>query len=315
MTGASSTIGGQTALVKGWLVDKLVKQAGFPRKAVERVLHCEARESVALSILGRRLCGWEQAEEGWGVEGYLSWSGNDKAEEERQITRDEETLALEAVLGERYRKTLSSELEIDIVATSNEKITLHIIFDQASPYPSPRYPTHPPVFYITSLTIPAYMRLYLHASLLREFRDPDRHDLTSVLQSGTGGAVLGMVEYLESVLPEVVRNPPDIGDVTKHLVSKPEEAVPDASTPLKRAPKRGRNVPRRVIPSAKDEEMARTRQRLMTDNPAYQSILDDRKRLPAWQERERITSALESNRVLVLVGEVSWSQGEEWSDQ
>ena len=311
VTGASSTTGGQLALVKSWLVDKLVKQAGFPRKAVERVLHCEERESVALAILGRRLCGWEQAEDGWGVQGYRSWDGDAKALEERQITRDEEILALEAVLGERYRQTSSSEFEIDITARSNEQITLHIIFDPSSPYPSLRYPTHPPAFYITSQTIPAYMRLHLHASLLYEFRDPDRHDLTSVLQSGTGGAVLGMVECLESILPELEKHPPDIGEVTKHLVPKPEEAVSDASAPVKRALKRERNVPRRLIPSAHDQVMARDRQRLMTENPAYQSILVDRKRLPAWQERERITRALEGNRVLVVVGEVSGSSGGE----
>jgi hypothetical protein len=34
-------------------------------------------------------------------------------------------------------------------------------------------------------------------------------------------------------------------------------------------------------------------------------MMEERSRLPAWKEREHITSALDTNRVLVVVGEVS----------
>lgn len=304
VTGASVTNGGQTALVKGWLVDKLVKQAGFPRKAVERVLQNEARESVALDLLGRQLCGWDDGEEGWGAKEYAAWDGDEVSDEERQTTRTEEILAIEAVLGERYRRTSPTELEIEIDIIPKDLITLHIIFDQASPYPSPRYPTYPPSFYITSATLPAYMRLHLHASLLRQFRDPDRHDLTSVLESGTGGAVLAMVEYLESALPEVIDNPPDIGLVTKYLVPKVEESIKSSQERARPAAKETRGPPKRRKPTAQDEEMMKQRQKRMQDSPSYRSILEDREKLPAWQERHSITGTLESNRVLVVVGEV-----------
>jgi len=46
-------------------------------------------------------------------------------------------------------------------------------------------------------------------------------------------------------------------------------------------------------------------QQAMMESPAYKPILADREKLPAWKERDRITSALEANRVLVVVGEVS----------
>lgn len=217
VTGASVKAGGKNALVKGWLIDKLVKQAGFPRKAVAEVMKEEDRESVALDILGRRLCGWDGTEDGWGIVELHTWSGTDEQAQDRQLTREEEVMALEAVLGERFTQISPTEVGIEILdPVSNESISLHVLFDESSPYPSPQYPTHPPTFYLSSNSLPAYMRLHLHGNLLRQFRDPDRSDLTSVLESGSGGAVLSMVEYLEQALPDVVEIPPDIGEVTKY---------------------------------------------------------------------------------------------------
>jgi ATP-dependent RNA helicase DHX57 len=308
ITGASTSGGGQTALIKGWLVDKLVKQAGFPRKAVERVLEQEQREAVALDLLGRRLCGWEVDEDGWGVEEYGGgWAGDEVAAQERETTREEELMAVEAVMGDRYREISPTEFTITIDSdTSKDNIILHIFFDPASPYPSPQYPSHSPSFYLTSTTLPSYMRLHLHAQLLRQFRDPDRHDLTSVLEQGAGGAILSMVEYLETTLSEVIDNPPDVGQVTQHLIPRVEELAPQVKQPaVRRQGKQTRHAGRSRIPSAMEQEQAKVAQGKMLANPGYKSILADRQKLPAWKERENLTMALESNRVMVVVGEVS----------
>ncbi|WWD01093.1 hypothetical protein V866_008031 [Kwoniella sp. B9012] len=306
ITGASATSGGKTALVKGWLVDKLVKQAGFPRKAVETILAEEQRESIVLDLLGRRLCGWETDEDGWGVKEYgNAWTGDEAADEERRITREEEIMALEAVLGERYQQLSATESTISIESDNTaDSIQLHILFDQHSPYPSPEYPNHPPSFFISSDTLPAYIRLHLHAQLLRAFRDPERHDLTSVLEAGSGGAVLIMVEYLESTLSSVLETPPDVGEVTKYLVPKVEDVVSTKSdSPVKRKQKQNKESYKRKIPTAEEEEAVRKKQKGMMDNPSYEPMLADRMKLPAWKERDNITNALESNRVLVVVGE------------
>jgi ATP-dependent RNA helicase DHX57 len=308
ITGASVSQGGQNALVKGWLVDKLVKKAGFPRKAVEEVLSTESRESAALDLLGRRLCGWESGEDGWGTTEYgPGWSGDDMASEERQITRDEEILALEAVLGERFHRPSPTEVAVDIEDESGkDAIGLHILFDESSPYPSSQYPTHAPAFYITSPTLPSYMRLHLHSSLLRQFRDPERHDLRGMLESGAGGVVLTMVEYLETALPEVIASPPDIGQVTQHLVPKvPEEVRASRGPAAARGPKKSREGMKRRIPTQEEEEAVRKKREIMRDRPEYAKMMEERSRLPAWKERDRITSALDTNRVLVVVGEVS----------
>ncbi|WWD16188.1 hypothetical protein CI109_100613 [Kwoniella shandongensis] len=307
ITGASVTAGGKTALVRGWLVDKLVKQAGFPRKAVEKILEQEERESVALDMLGRRLCGWEVDEDGWGVEEYGGgWAGDNVADEERKVTREEEIMTVEAVLGERYTQVSATEFTVQIPSESTlDTITLHVLFDESSPYPSPQYPKHPPSFYITSDDLPAYMRLHLHAQLLRQFRDPERHDLTSVLESGTGGAVLSMVEYLGTTLPSIIESPPDVGEVTKYLVPKVEEVIPSQNnrSAVRRKPRQNGQGTKRRIPTAEEEEAVRKRQKAMLDDPKYAPMLKDRMGLPAWKERENITKTLQDNRVLVVVGE------------
>ncbi|OXG91457.1 ATP-dependent RNA helicase A [Cryptococcus neoformans A2-102-5] len=309
ITGANPKTGGKDALVKGWLTDKLVKQAGFPRKAVEKLLEVEERESVALDILGRRLCGWESGEDGWGAEEYGDgWTGDEKEREERQQHREEEIMALQAVLGERYEETSAISFTVHIgqeITGGNDALALHIIFDEASPYPSASYPTHAPAFYLTSDTLPAYIRLHLHSQLLRQFRDPERHDLRSVLESGWGGAVLSMVEYLETTLVEVLENPPDVGEVTKYLVPKVEEVVPRAEKDKQQKKKQRSQRERgeRRAPTKEDEERVKRKWQEMLDHPEYEKMMCDRMSLPAWKEKDNITGALKDSRVLVVVGE------------
>lgn len=306
VTGASVAQGGKSALVRGWLADKLARQAGFPRKAVEGVLDSETVESRALDVLGRKLCGWHGEEGGWGVTEVVEWSGNEDEAAERDVMREEELMALEAVLGERFtREAREACVEITVeMAHGDDTLMLNVVFDSHSPYPSPQHPTRPPAFYLSSTTLPSYMRLHLHATMLAAFRDPERHDLAGVLETGMGGAVLSMVEHLETTLPGVIEAPPDIGSVTQHLVPRAaeEEDAPARVIARREAPKARRNGPRREPSAAENAAVAAAQARLFAD-PKYAPMLADRKKLPAWAERENICSALDSNRVLVVVGE------------
>lgn len=300
ITGASVKEGGQNALVKGWLVDKLVKQAGFPRKAVQDVTATEGRESVALDKLGLKLCGWNSENDDYGE----GWQGDEAAAEERRIGREEEVLAVEAVLGERFEQISPSEFAVIIGEEgSKDTIRLHVLFDEYSPYPSPSYPSCPPTFYLASDNLPAYMRLHLHQQLLCQFRDPERSDLTSVLESGSGGAVLSMIEYLETNLPMVIESPPDVGEVTKYLIPKVDDILPASQAREARRNTKKRGPIKRRIPTAEDEEKVRKRQKEMQTHRAWPEMLADRAKLPAWAEKDRINAELAKNRVLVVVGE------------
>ena len=302
VTGASK----QGGLVRGWLVDKLVKQAGFPRKAVDTVLSvADIRESAALEILSRKLCGWEGDGDGWGTSAVLDASETPD-HEERDLAREEEIMAVEAVMGERYRKLSETELAIDIEdPSSGDKLVLHILFDNASPYPSSQFPTRPPAYFLESPDLPAYMRLHIHAAMMKQFRDPERGDLRSILEAGQGGAVLSMVEYLEQILPETIASPPDIGSVTDHLVPRPavEEVKKDTGLIRKAVKKASERTYRRKQVTERDHEAASEVQKRMMSDSKWPAMLRDREKLPAWKEKDSIVNALEKNRVLVVVGE------------
>ncbi|KAL7424264.1 putative ATP-dependent RNA helicase ucp12 [Cryptotrichosporon argae] len=292
VTGASR---GQAAIVRGWLTDKLVKRAGFPRKAVEAVLEAQERESAALDRLGRQLCGWT---DDWAADAYVAFAGDASQQAARDEAREEEVLALEAVLGERFTRELASELAIGIDAA----LTLRVVFDDASPYPSAAQPV-PPAFYLSSDSLPSYMRLHLHRALLDAFRDPTRHDLASVLEAGSGGAVLSMVEFLETALPDVVANPPDVGDVTQHLVPRVDEVEDEVQARAERKA-RPRVERKRKEPTAAEHEEVRKRNDELHARKEYKAMLEERSRLPAWKERDNICHALDNSRVLVVVGEL-----------
>lgn len=214
-------------------------------------------------------------------------------------------MALEAVLGERFRRESPTELSVDM-SHGEDSLVLNVVFDTHSPYPSAQYPTRPPAFFLTSTTLPSYMRLHLHASMLSAFRDPERHDLVSVLEAGTGGAILSMVEHLEMSLPDVIDNPPDIGLVTRHLVPRVED---DADEPIAKVAAQGqrkqqRGSTKRRVPTEAEQEATRNKQARLFADPAYESMMQVRRKLPAWAERDNICQALETSRVLVVVGEV-----------
>lgn len=213
-------------------------------------------------------------------------------------------MAVEAMLGDRFEQISATEFAVTIGEEgSKDTIILHVLFDEFSPYPSPVYPNSPPTFYLASPNLPAYMRLHLHRQLLSQFRDPDRSDLISALESGSGGAVLSMIEYLETNLPEVIADPPDVGEVTKFLIPKTDDVpVTNQNRELKRNTKKRGPVKRR-IPTAEDEERIKKRQRDMQAHRGWESMLADRTKLPAWAEKDNINAALAKNRILVVVGE------------
>jgi ATP-dependent RNA helicase DHX57 len=303
VSSVSSGMGGQTELVKGWVIDKLTRKAGFPRKAVMRVIEEETRESVVLDLLGRRLCGWESDEGGWGVEEYgAGWEAGDEQEDEaRRIAREEEMVILTSVLDDRVQQVSEQEIAIEVSAVQGEDLVLNVIFSEASPYPSARYPTHPPTFYLTSHSLPSYFRLHLHGEVLRAFRDPERPDLQSLLEAGAGGAVYAMMEILETALPACLKRPPDIASVTQYLVPKVEDVQQEVEV-RKRLQKLKVGRGRGRQPGMSEQEV-RAHHDAMQAAPGWKAMLAARQSLPAWSSREEIITALEENRVVVIVGE------------
>lgn len=176
----------------------------------------------------------------------------------------------------------------------------------SSPYPSASHPSTPPPFYLTSTTLPSYIRLHLHAILLRQFQEPDREDLRGTLESGEGGVVFGMVEYLEGVWETVLEDPPSVGVVAQFLVPKlpPAAPRPARSNGAKPKSKQVRTQRARRVPSADEQAAYKARTEEWQNSRPFQRVLEGRQSLPAWKQKDAFLQALETNRVLVVIGEV-----------
>lgn len=292
VSGVTSENVGKQGLVKGWVVDKLVKQAGFPRKVVEEVTAEDARETIALDALGYRLCGWE----------YAACPGCEDVTA-RDAAREEELMVLKSVLDDRISHN-GDQVVIRINHdTGHDSLELNILLSSESCYPSEGHDDHPPSFYLTSSTLPAYLKLHLHRRLLERFRDPERPDLAEALASGAGGAIFAMVEVLEEDLPAVIDSPPDIASVTEHL--QPRAAMEPIVEATRRvaAPKRQRTARAPRAPTEADHQRVTEAHERMKASGAYANMRAARAKLPAWQERVRVNELLASNRVLIVVGE------------
>jgi HrpA-like RNA helicase len=223
--------------------------------------------------------------------------------EEHRAKQEEEIMVLISLLEERITKVSEEEHRISI--PGREDLALHVVMDAASCYPSERYPTHAPSFFLSSSTLPSYIKLHLHAQLLRCFRDPERPEFQSTLESGSGGAIYLMTDFLEQELEIALENPPDVAVVTRYLLPH-KEVSSGTATPRSRGPTRRNRArgPAR-IPTAADHDAVKKKYDSMRSNPGYEKMMQVRRKLPAWNERGRLVQLLQSNRVVVIVGEVS----------
>lgn len=312
-------------LVQAWLVEKLIKTVGFPRKAIEDILtldigDLEWQEGEVLEALGRRLVGWEAGD--WGVDGTLARlrQGVEQVDiDARDQRRAEEIEALESVFDDRLLQAplidgsaVSPEIQIAIpplTTDTTDDLTLHVLYPAnplSSPYPSASHPATPPPFYLTSTTLPSYIRLHLQAQLLRLYQEPDREDLRGTLETGEGGVVFAMVEYLEGVWESVLEDPPSVGAVTQFLVPKLPAAAPRPARTNggKVRPKQMRSLRPRRVPTDQEQAAYKVQTEAWQASKPFQRVLEGRQSLPAWKEKDIFLEALSTNRVLVVIGEV-----------
>lgn len=346
VTSTKSGAGGPDALATGWAVDKLSKQAGFPRAAVQSVfrriaaaekkerveLGRQVKEGLALEMLLRQMVGWdsnEEVEEEWTsaalLDATLSFPTilDDADREEIQLKRQDDRLAVEAVLGED-RVVIPSEHErltpqdYDItIAGGKEDVRLRISSHPQSLYPLLRDKIDTfalPAFYVVSKTLPSYLKLALTQHLLSGFQGGNRRaDWFDAVESGEGGVVLGLVEELESTWEKVVDDPPLLNGVMRFLVAPQQsevstEATSDASRSASPAPRTtnnkrrgGASRPLRRIPEI--DTLLQRQQAQLHSSTSYAKMGAIRKSLPASSASAQILDLIRSNRVVIIAGE------------
>ncbi|KAF8167397.1 P-loop containing nucleoside triphosphate hydrolase protein [Crassisporium funariophilum] len=272
----TSAYSGNDDLKRRWIQDKAVKEAGWPPNAVKE---CTADMTTIQSwdllmvALGKKLIGLQM---------------NDTATDTSPAYPIEEDEYI--ALGAR----LENPGHI-ILPLFSAPIDIHILFSGDAQYPRPGYIP----IYITSKTIPAYVRLHLLSVLLLAME----HKSDLEVGEGYFMTVMRIVEE-EWVLIED-NGPPDMSTVLRHLLPRPERFVPDPNVipgtidspgPQKQ---KGRRYARNVLGDAQ----IRLNLEGVQQTDKYKKMLESRAKLPAFKAKEDFLDKLGKSRVVVVVGE------------
>ncbi|KAL0581083.1 putative ATP-dependent RNA helicase ucp12 [Marasmius crinis-equi] len=276
----TSAHSGAEDLKKRWVEDKAVKVAGWPPHLVK-----ELTEDIRLvndwhllvSALGKRLVG-------------------DTIDE---IFASDNDLDLAFFVDPEEAQSLGAEYEDPnhlVMPLFSAPASLHILMSPKGFYPRPG---NIPV-YITSPSIPPYVRLHLLSQLLLASKSSE------FVQEGEGFCMAAM-RHLEDAWASVETDgAPDISKVLGHVLptrSNPriiptvEDDTPQGHPAGKQKPAGARKIDSRTDEQVKAEFQAICR------NPKYEELLATRKKLPSFSAQRQFLGLLAKNRVLVVVGE------------
>lgn len=279
---------GQEDIKKRWIEERAVKQAGWPAHVVRE---CTAERrlveewALLVAALNRRLVG----------ESWLNITMQpDDGDVEERITEDE----IES-MGATYADDHTFTLVVPLFLAP---LQLNFVIPPGYSY---NRSSRPPPMYITSSSVPAYVRLHLLAKLLGAFE-------LGTIKDSTESVCVSVMEVLEEhwgVLED--KGPPSMYDVLKHLVPSQEkqdpEPVPTIGAPTKaplkstlRKPYSNSNSTRKDLRS--DAEVMQDFETMRQD-ARYAKMYETRRRLPAFASKDDFLVMLGRSRVVVVVGE------------
>jgi ATP-dependent RNA helicase DHX57 len=273
---------GSDNLAKRWVEEKIIKEAGFPAYVVKE---CAAdRDSVTnvdllVASLDHRLLG-ESADAQTNPDDMILANVVDDL---RSNTDEVEALGAHFVDSDHVSMPLFSA-----------PVELHVLLPSCSDH---SFHSYPPV-YITSKSVPPYMRLHLLSHLLQEMKQD------GFMESGEGFLMAAM-RVLEEQWAHVQSNgSPDVSEVLKFLIPSPPSS-PTIRTAA--ALPTGLNETARHKIRPRGDSRSNSQVKLDFDklcqSQAYATMLSTRKRLPAFAAKDKFLSLLERNRVVVVVGE------------
>lgn len=196
----TSAHAGEHDLKRRWIEEKAIKEAGWPPQVVKE---CTADPRFIKSwdslmvALGKRLIGQKMDE---------TSSINDST---AYLIEETEYAALGARLENPGHL---------ILPLFSAPIDVHVLFSVDECYPRPG---HLPIF-VTSSTVPAYIRLHLLARFLSTLQQSDL-----LADEGFCMAVMRIFEGEWALIED--NGPPDISAVLEHLIPRPQRSATNAS--------------------------------------------------------------------------------------
>lgn len=278
----TSTHSGTDDLKKRWIEDKAIKEAGWPAHIVKQctsdVRLLESWE-LLIAALGKKLIGEDP-------DTLFALPLDDPPN--KIIISEEEAKAL----GARYVDPLQL-----VMPLYSGPISLHILLSHHETYPLTGYPS----IYITSNSVPPYIRLHLLSKLLHAIQGD------CVMEPGEGFC-MGAMRILEDEWASIEdHGPPDMSVVMQHLILRPDVPMalgidlPMAASKMSTADK-SRKTGRAKRDDRSDQQI-KDEFEILYRSDEYTKIFATRKTLPAFSARDEFLNMLEKNRVIVVVGE------------
>jgi ATP-dependent RNA helicase DHX57 len=275
---------GQEDIKKRWIEERAIKQAGWPAHIVyECTAESRLLEEWALLVaaLNRRLVG-----EPWLD---VAMQPDDSDMEERMS--EEEIESMGATYVDDHTSTLVMPLFI-------APVQLHFVIPPGYSY---NRSSRPPPMYVTSSSVPAYVRLHLLAKLLGAFEQ-------GTIEESAESMCVSAMQVLEehwAVIED--QGPPNMDDVLKHLVPPQEvqdiKAVPTVDVPARSTSSKTRNVSSSVGQDLRSDVEVMQEFDAMRQDARYGKMYATRRRLPAFASKDNFLAMLGRSRVVVVVGE------------
>ncbi|KAE9409120.1 P-loop containing nucleoside triphosphate hydrolase protein [Gymnopus androsaceus JB14] len=274
----TGTHSGSDDLKARWTAERAIKEAGWPVYVVKE-LTADARYTddwdLLMAALGKKLIG-------------------DDSPTSKDTTSDGECFQIDTEEAEAFGGHFEGAHHLAMPMFS-ASATLHVMVSSDGSYPCRTFSP----MYITGQSIPAYLRLHLLSCLLLAVQDSD------FLGDGEGFCTAAM-RCLEAAWAEIEDNgPPDISDVLKNVLpvrpsTPPPEILASTTATEKNQSKSGKRTRRK---DTRSNEQIKADFDKICQNEKYREILSGRQKLPSFTVKAQFLNLLESNQVVVVVGE------------
>lgn len=278
----TSTHSGTDDLKKRWIEDKAIKEAGWPTHIVKQCtsdLRMLESWELLIAALGKKLIGEDP-------DSLFALSSNPTS---NNITISEEEAE---AFGAHYVDPLQL-----VMPLFSGPVNLHILLSSRKTYTLTGYPS----MYITSNATPPYIRLHLLSKLLVAIQG-DRF-----MEPGEGFCMAAMRILEEEWANIEDHGPPDMSVVMQHLIFCPETSMAldvDFRISASETPTAVKSHRARLVKcDDRNDKQVKDDFETLCRSDEYTKIFATRKTLPAFSAKDDFLTKLETNRVIVVVGE------------
>ena len=259
---------------------KRLAEAGYSLDLCARALDKhEGNESLAAEALQNALIGLDDP---LSTTDFSNFRLTESGKEDSTWTEEQETLS--AIFGDRFKRVSLDLYHVQLqVPHFKNPCTLAIMNTKL-------YPQTPPVIWLDSPGLPAYIRL----STIRQLVERASAELLGEPM------IFNMVDWLENEIPRIVENPGKLREVSAAAsVHRPTQPTQNQSG------LRARRQPARIDWNPGNHRSLDNldRWKAKQNFPQQMNMLASRKTLPAWRLQDAIVKAVNHHQVTIISGE------------